>query len=117
MLGAISRYAGAVGFSAPEYAITLHGLGNLSTFAASYYHKVSKDVEVGAKAVHDTKSTTGGVSLEIGLKTYLVCCFSSASARPNIACDRTTLRLSKPRSTMLASSASVTHRRSVPASR
>jgi len=70
--GAITRYAGAVGFSAPEYAITLHGLGNLQTFAASYYHKVSKDVEVGARAVHDTKSTTGAVSLEVGLKTYLV---------------------------------------------
>ncbi|GFZ43353.1 Mitochondrial outer membrane protein porin [Saitozyma sp. JCM 24511] len=69
--GAITRYAGAVGFSAPEYAITLHGLGNLSTFAASYYHKVSKDVEAGAKAVYDTKSTTGGVSLEVGAKTYL----------------------------------------------
>lgn len=70
--GAITRYAGALGFSAPEYAITLHGLGNLSTFAASYYHKVSKDVEAGAKAVYDTKSTTGGVSLEVGAKTYLV---------------------------------------------
>nr|ODN93240.1 voltage-dependent anion channel protein 2 [Cryptococcus depauperatus CBS 7841]ODO02606.1 voltage-dependent anion channel protein 2 [Cryptococcus depauperatus CBS 7855] len=69
--GAITRYAGAVGFSAPEYAVTLHGLGNLSTFAASYYHKVSKDVEAGAKAVYDTKSTTGGVSLEVGAKTYL----------------------------------------------
>jgi len=52
--------------------VTLHGLGNLSTFAASYYHKVSKDVEAGAKAVYDTKSTTGGVSLEVGAKTYLV---------------------------------------------
>ncbi|WVO19656.1 uncharacterized protein IAS62_000946 [Cryptococcus decagattii] len=69
--GAITRYAGAVGFSAPEYAVTLHGLGNLSTFAASYYHKVSKDVEAGAKAVYDTKSTTGNVSLEVGAKTYL----------------------------------------------
>jgi voltage-dependent anion channel protein 2 len=44
----------------------------LSTFAASYYHRVSKDVEAGAKAVYDTKSTTGGVSLEVGAKTYLV---------------------------------------------
>jgi voltage-dependent anion channel protein 2 len=33
---------------------------------------VSKDVEAGAKAVYDTKSTTGGVSLEVGAKTYLV---------------------------------------------
>ncbi len=70
--GYITRYAGAVGFSAPEYAITLHGLGNLSTFALSYYHKVSKDVEIGGTAVHDTKSTTGTVGLEVGAKTYLV---------------------------------------------
>lgn len=69
--GAITRYAGAVGFSAPEYAVTLHGLGNLSTFSASYYHKVSKDVEAGAKAIYDTKSTLNGVSLEVGAKTYL----------------------------------------------
>ena len=70
--GAIIRYAGAIGFSAPEYAVTLHGLGNLSTFSASYYHKVSKDVEAGAKAIYDTKSTLNGVSLEVGAKTYLV---------------------------------------------
>jgi len=69
--GAITRYAGAVGFSAPEYAVTLHGLGNLSTFSASYYHKVSKDTEAGAKAIYDTKSTLNGVSLEVGAKTYL----------------------------------------------
>lgn len=94
-----------------RYAVTIHSLGNLSTFAASYYHRVSlrvlpplalsahvapvppvargsltnrrsplaarsllqvnKDVEAGAKVVYDTKSTTGGVSLEVGAKTYL----------------------------------------------
>ncbi|WOO85708.1 Mitochondrial outer membrane protein porin [Vanrija pseudolonga] len=68
--GSITRYAGAVGFSAPEYAVSLHGL-NLSTFSASYYHKVSKDVEAGAKAIYDTKSTTRGVALEVGAKAYL----------------------------------------------
>ncbi|THH00191.1 hypothetical protein EW026_g2295 [Hermanssonia centrifuga] len=69
--GKVSRYAAAVGFSAPEYAVTLHGLGNLSTFSASYYHRVSPDVEAGAKAIYDTKATTQGVSLEVGAKAYL----------------------------------------------
>ncbi|KAI0789603.1 eukaryotic porin/Tom40 [Abortiporus biennis] len=69
--GKVSRYAAAVGFSAPEYAVTLHGLGNLSTFAASYYHRVSPDVEAGAKAIYDTKATTQGISLEVGTKAYL----------------------------------------------
>ncbi|KAH8082001.1 eukaryotic porin/Tom40 [Cristinia sonorae] len=69
--GKVTRYSAAVGFSAPEYAVTLHGLGNLSTFAASYYHRVSADVEAGAKAVYDTKATTQGVSLEVGAKAFL----------------------------------------------
>ncbi|KAL4069888.1 eukaryotic porin/Tom40 [Scleroderma yunnanense] len=69
--GKVSRYAAAIGYNAPEYAVTVHGLNNLSTFAASYYHRVSPDVEAGAKAVYDTKSTTSGVSLEVGTKAYL----------------------------------------------
>ncbi|GBE83073.1 voltage-dependent ion-selective channel [Sparassis latifolia] len=69
--GKVTRYATAIGFSAPEYAVTVHGLGNLSTFAASYYHRVSPDVEAGAKAIYDTKATTQGVSLEVGAKAYL----------------------------------------------
>ena len=64
----ITKYAAPIGYSAPEYAVTLHGLGNLSTFAASYYHRVSPDVEAGAKAIYDTKATTQGVSLEVGAK-------------------------------------------------
>ncbi|KAK7690295.1 hypothetical protein QCA50_006952 [Cerrena zonata] len=67
----VTRYAAALGYSAPEYAVTLHGLGNFSTFAASYYHRVSPDVEAGAKAIYDTKATTQGVSLEVGAKAYL----------------------------------------------
>jgi voltage-dependent anion channel protein 2 len=43
-------------------------LGNGSTFAASYYHRVSPDVEAGAKAIYDTKATTPGVNLEVGAK-------------------------------------------------
>ena len=70
--GKITKYATAIGYSAPEYAVTLHGLGNLSTFAASYYHRVSPDVEAGAKAVYDTRAAPqGNVSLEVGTKMYL----------------------------------------------
>ncbi|CAH7686961.1 hypothetical protein BY996DRAFT_4541496, partial [Phakopsora pachyrhizi] len=41
----ISRYNAVVGYSALEYAVTLHGLSNLSTFHASYYHKVNQDIQ------------------------------------------------------------------------
>ena len=68
----ITKYAAAIGYSAPEYAVTLHGLGNLTTFAASYYHRVSPDVEAGAKAVYDTRAAPkGNVALEVGAKMYL----------------------------------------------
>ena len=69
--GRVTKYSGAFGFSAPEYAVTLHGLSNLSTFAASYYHRVSPDVEAGAKAVYDTNATSPAVSLEVGTKAYV----------------------------------------------
>lgn len=67
----ITRYAAAIGYAAPEYTVALHGLGNFGTFSASYYHKVNRDVEAGAKAVWDSKSTTGAVAMEVGMKTYL----------------------------------------------
>jgi len=69
--GNITRYAAAIGYNAPEYAVTVHGLNNLKTFSASYYHRVSRDVEAGAKAVYDSKATHGGVALEVGTKAYL----------------------------------------------
>ncbi|KAK2465370.1 hypothetical protein APHAL10511_002724 [Amanita phalloides] len=69
--GNITRYSLAAGFNAPEYALTIHGLNNLNTFSASYYHRVSKEVEAGAKAVYDLKSTHGGVGIEVGAKTAL----------------------------------------------
>ncbi|EJF63510.1 voltage-dependent ion-selective channel [Dichomitus squalens] len=69
--GKITKYATAIGYSAPEYAVTLHGLGNLTTFAASYYHRVNPDVEAGAKAVYDTRATGSNVALEVGTKVYL----------------------------------------------
>jgi hypothetical protein len=68
--GRVTKYATAVGYSAPEYAVSLHGSGNLSQFTASYYHRVSPDVEAGAKATYDTKAA-GAVGLEVGAKAYV----------------------------------------------
>ncbi|TFL02735.1 eukaryotic porin/Tom40 [Pterulicium gracile] len=69
--GKVTRYAAAVGYNAPEYAVTIHGINNLNTFTASYYHRINTDVEAGAKAIYDTKATQGGVALEVGGKAYL----------------------------------------------
>lgn len=67
--GSINRYAAAIGYNAPEYSVTVHALNNFNTFSASYYHRVSRDVEAGAKAVYDSKSTHHGVAIEVGSKT------------------------------------------------
>jgi len=67
----ITKYSAALGYASPEYTVTLHGLSNMSVFSASYYHRVNRDVEAGAKASWDSKSTVGGVHLEVGAKTYL----------------------------------------------
>lgn len=66
----VSRYNLAAGFHAPEYAIALHALGNLSTYSASYYHRVNTDVEASARATYDSKASNN-VNLEVGTKTYL----------------------------------------------
>ena len=60
----------AAGYHAPEYAITLHALGNLSTYSASYYHRVNQDIEASARATYDSKASSN-VNLEVGTKTYL----------------------------------------------
>lgn len=69
--GKVSRYNVAAGFHAPEYAVTLHGLGNLSTYSASYYHRVNADIETSARATYDSKAVASNVNLEVGTKTYL----------------------------------------------
>lgn len=66
----LARYNLALGYHAPEYAITLHALGNLSTFSASYYHRVNSDIEASARATYDSKAASN-VNLEVGTKTYL----------------------------------------------
>lgn len=60
-----------MGYAAPSYTVTVHGLANLSVYSASYYHKVSPDVEAGGRAVWDSKSAISNVGLEVGAKAYL----------------------------------------------
>ncbi|CAG8566022.1 7923_t:CDS:2, partial [Acaulospora colombiana] len=66
--GSITRYATALGYSAPDYAITLHSLSNMRLFSASYYHRVNADVEAGAKAVYNSSASSNGMNLEVGTK-------------------------------------------------
>lgn len=67
--GKLSKYNLALGFNAPDYAVTLHALGNLSLYSASYYHRVNADIETSARATYDTKGPASQVNLEVGTKT------------------------------------------------
>ncbi|KAL3424448.1 outer mitochondrial membrane protein porin [Phlyctema vagabunda] len=67
---AITSYAAAIGYSAPQYTAAITAANNLSVFSASYYHKVNSQVEAGAKATWDSKSGNA-VGLEVASKYRL----------------------------------------------
>ena len=67
---AITRYSAAVGFTVPEYSAAIVATNNLSVFAASYFHRVNSQVEAGAKATWDSKSSNN-VGLEVASKYRL----------------------------------------------
>ncbi|QSZ31707.1 hypothetical protein DSL72_001274 [Monilinia vaccinii-corymbosi] len=67
---AITSYSAAVGYIAPTYSAAITAADNLSVFSASYYHKVNKQVEAGAKATWDSKNTNS-VGLEVASKYRL----------------------------------------------
>jgi len=67
---AITRYSAAVGYQSPLYTAAVTATGNLSVFAASYYHKVNSQTEAGAKATWDSKAGNN-VGLEVASKYRL----------------------------------------------
>lgn len=64
---AITRYSAAIGYAMPDYSAALTAANSLSVFSASYYHKVNSEVEAGAKATWDSKSSNN-VGLEVASK-------------------------------------------------
>ncbi|KAJ3209157.1 Mitochondrial porin [Dinochytrium kinnereticum] len=66
----ITRYNAAFGYVAPEYSVALHSLNMFGTFSASYFHKINKEVEAGAKATWN-RATNSAVAIEVGTKYTL----------------------------------------------
>ncbi|RMD44844.1 hypothetical protein DV735_g401, partial [Chaetothyriales sp. CBS 134920] len=64
---AITKYALAAGYSQATYSAAITATNNLSVFSASYYHKVSPEVEAGAKATWDSAAGSN-VGLEVATK-------------------------------------------------
>ncbi|KAI8074235.1 eukaryotic porin/Tom40 [Gilbertella persicaria] len=69
--GKIQRYTAAVGFSTRDYAIALHATNNLTYYTASYYHRISAELEASGKASWSNKDTMHAVALEVGFKRQL----------------------------------------------
>ena len=67
---AITKYAAAIGYTAPQWSAAVTATNSLSVFAASYHHKVNAEVEAGAKAVWDSKAGNN-VGLELAAKYRL----------------------------------------------
>ncbi|KAG0165248.1 Mitochondrial porin [Apophysomyces sp. BC1034] len=66
----VTRFNTALGYSAKEYAVAVHASNELSSFAASYYHRVNSDLEASGKASWNTKGSNA-VALEVGAKLKL----------------------------------------------
>jgi len=79
---AITNYSAAIGYAAPLFTASVTASNNLSVFSAGYYHKASSQVEVGAKATWDSKSTSNSVGLEVATK-YRLDTLSFAKAKIN----------------------------------
>lgn len=68
---ALTRYSMTVGYSHPVYSAAITASNNLSVFSAGYYQKVNSQVEAGAKATWDSKSSSSSVGLEVASK-YII---------------------------------------------
>ncbi|KAJ3008434.1 Mitochondrial porin [Thoreauomyces humboldtii] len=66
----VTKYNVAFGYVAPEYSVALHATNALSTFSASYFHRVNRDVEAGGRATW-VKSLDNTVHVEVGTKYTL----------------------------------------------
>ncbi|KAJ2614326.1 Mitochondrial porin [Coemansia sp. RSA 1365] len=69
--GAVTRTNSTIGYSAPDYQVTLQGNNSLNLFQLAFYQRVTKSVEAGARAIYDYKNPEGGVSAELGTKYIL----------------------------------------------
>ncbi|EEH08771.1 outer mitochondrial membrane porin protein [Histoplasma capsulatum var. duboisii H88] len=67
---AITKYSAAIAYCVPEYSAAVTAQNNLSLFSASYYHRVSPQVEACAKATWDSKAGNS-VGLEVASKYRL----------------------------------------------
>ncbi|OBZ89683.1 Mitochondrial outer membrane protein porin [Choanephora cucurbitarum] len=67
----IQRYSAAIGYSTFNYAVALQATNNCNDYAASYYHRISSELEASGKATWRNKDGMNAVALEVGFKRQL----------------------------------------------
>lgn len=78
---AVTRYSAAIGYQNLSHNVAVTATNNLSIFAASYYNRVNSQVEVGARAAWDSKSSST-VGMEVAAK-YIIDPLSFAKGKIN----------------------------------
>lgn len=63
--GKVNKYLAALGYLHPQFSASVEGSNNLSVFTASYFHKVSPVLELGALAVFNEKKNIEGQPVAI----------------------------------------------------
>jgi len=71
MDGKFTRYGVAAGYTHPEYNVALRVTNSMSAYTLLYYHRVSSEIEAGAKAHWDSLTNNPSVNLEFGAKYFL----------------------------------------------
>jgi len=66
----LTRYNIGIGYNTPEYSLALQAFEGFNTYTASYFHKVSNELEAGTKATWN-KSSAGPVNIEFGTRYIL----------------------------------------------
>lgn len=67
----VVNYELGAGYYAPSYAVALQSTKQLTNYTASYYHRLSADLETGARLHYDASKPSAQTKLELGSKLYL----------------------------------------------
>jgi len=71
MEGKLTHYGVTAGYTHPEYNVALRVTNSMSAYTLLYYHRVSSEIEAGAKAHWDSTTNNPSVNLEFGAKYFL----------------------------------------------
>lgn len=69
--GKLSRYGVAAGYTHPDYSVALRVTDSMAAYTLLYYHRVSPEIEAGAKAFWNSSTNNNSVNLEFGAKYFL----------------------------------------------